>query len=164
MMCEMLSGHDSFALLTCTLILIGGSRPYEQHEREWVGSIGALYFVTDSTIFKRKDILFHHITSLWIMYMCVYHPYPAHVFLKISQTEWSTLFLILNNYATGRLLTISQFMFVTLFFRFRMVGLCPLYLNELTYMQAIPLVSLYGLNVYWFRLICKKVRSTLKRD
>jgi len=158
----MISGHDAFTLLTCTLILIGGYRPYEHTEKELVGSICALYFVTDSYIFKRKDMLIHHGASLWVTYMYVYHPYPQDIFLKISQVEWSTLFLILNNYATGRLLTMSHYMFVILFFKFRIVGLCPLYMNELTYMQSIPLVSLYGLNVYWFRLICKKIQSNCR--
>lgn len=155
--------HDAFSLLTCVLILIGGRRPYEIQERQIVGGIGALYFITDSAIFTKKDILIHHGISLWITYMCVYHPYPAHIFLTITNIEWSSLFLILNNYAKGRLLAFSQFMFVILFFKNRIVGLFPVYLKELTYMQAIPLVSLYMLNLYWFRLICKKVRSTLTR-
>ena len=153
--------NDALSTLSCILFLIEGYRPYHYTERLLVGAFGACYFALDIAFFTRKkDFIFHHGLAIWIMYASIFYPYSYDAFIKIANLEFSTLFLNLHHYVTGYYRTITQILFFLTFFKIRIVDFVPLlYDHELNYMQWLPLVSLYMLNLYWFRLICKKIIS-----
>ena len=157
--------NDVLSTITCMLFLIQGQRPYEYTERLLIGSFGAFYFAVDLLFFTRKkDFMLHHGLATWIIYTSIYDPYSEESLIKITNLEWSSLLLNLNNYVTGYTRTLVQCMFLIVFFKVRIVEFVPLlYDPTLTYMQWVPLVPLYGLNVYWFRLICKKALSTIRK-
>jgi hypothetical protein len=156
--------QDALSTITCILFLIEGHRPYDYKERLLIGTIGTCYFALDVAFFTRKkDFIFHHGIATCIVYVSINTPYSDDAFIKIANLEWSTLLLTLHNYVTGYYRTLTQIMFFLMFFKVRIVEFVPLlYDRRLTYMQWIPLVFLYGLNVYWFRLICKKAIMKIK--
>jgi hypothetical protein len=156
--------NDTLSTLSCILFLIQSHRPYDYTERLLIGSFGTFYFAVDIIFFTRKkDFIIHHGLATWIIYTSIYDPYSEDVMIKITNLEWSSLLLNLNNYVTGYTRTLVQCMFLIVFFKIRIIEFVPLlYDHTLTYMQWMPLISLYGLNVYWFRLICKKAISIIK--
>jgi hypothetical protein len=147
--------QDILCIISCTLFIV---EAYQPNVNIWVGGVAASYFVIDMLCFiKDTDMFFHHACALWLAFNVVYDPYPPEVLRTIANVEWSTLVLTMNNYLTGTWLTCSQVLFVIVFIKVRLIALFPLLFSRLTYLQWFPLVPLYGLNVYWFFKICKRI-------
>lgn len=151
--------QDFLCTCTCITFLIESFRPYDPTERFYVALGSTVYFITDLVLFKpTKDIILHHGFAIGVIYVACAWPYPHEVYRTISYFEWSTLMLVIMNYARGKALIIAQILFTLSFFNFRIYEVSRvLRLYPLTTIQYVPLLPLCTLNVYWFGIICKKL-------
>jgi hypothetical protein len=154
--------QDVLGIISGTLFLI---EAYQPTVNLWIGGVASSYFILDMIYFvKEPDLYLHHACALWFAFNVVYDPYPPEVLRTIANVEWSTLVLTLHNYLTGTWLLCSQVLFVVLFIKTRLIALFPLLFSRLTFLQWFPLVPFYGLNVYWFFTICKRIKTFSKSE
>ena len=139
--------------------------------------LGDLFFV------KKKDMLLHHILVLSMLeYMNINdnNTYINQLVSTILRTEISTVFLITNNLLNSVGIisdmivfkNINQFFFVTTFFYYRVYNYSYLILDKNIYNSLSiysrndfefykmygSICSFYILNLYWFIIICYRIR------
>jgi hypothetical protein len=119
----------------------------------------ATYFAIDFFTVK-PDMQLHHLLSLGVIYILFdeqNNPNYKELINLIINTEISTIFLTLTGYCNY-----FGIMFVPTFFKYRIYDY---YMNMdtiLSYTEQRPLLipviyGLFGLNLYWGALICKKM-------
>jgi len=173
----------SIALLT-TLCLLSYKVTNDVYILKVLPYIIFVYIFLDLSIAKGSTIL-HHIFSLNCCYNNIKYfvndTYHLH-FIPLFNTEITTVFLIIKLWMDGYtgkknalfnvLSGINEFLFLSLFFKFRIYDYYNLLQNSETYTiinhytsynlitnttAYIGLYGLYFINIYWFSIICKKL-------
>lgn len=128
------------------------------------------YFMYDLLFNKlNRDFIFHHIMILGSLVLYVLsEKYTFYVYILIM-TEISSIFLTLTHLANNNIIKkIYIVLFVITFFLIRLclVGITLLIIFRFeSYSDKVvllpPYISIYLLNLYWFRLIVKKAYTDL---
>jgi len=149
---------DCATVFIAILFLIEGHRRERYLEEKWASFfLGITYFVIDTVNYvETVDMIVHHALSIWICMYSVSNTASYEVLKAVTNTEWSTIPLVYLPYLTGRPKRITKYLFGILFLIFRIGGLFPLlYTDELSFLDRVPIVLLYILNVYWLLRILK---------
>ena len=125
---------------------------------------GMSYFGYDILYHKiPPDFIFHHIITGGFLIVSLTCPYSIATRIIICGAEWSTLVLNIIPYLPNSLQNRARLLFVLLFFKFRLLDWYFMFQEHtFLYVQIIPALALYSLNLYWFVIICKKMAKPLK--
>jgi len=142
------------------------------------------YFAFDFFICK-YEIKIHHISIMLLIYFNYNYNLPIVdsnvIMIPLYKTEISTIFYSLkiimknNTFFKKYFLHANDFLFLTTFVKFRIYDLYnevltnPLFYSQMrrytetifTKFFYIPLYCLYGLNIYWFLIMCKIVAKPI---
>lgn len=155
--------QDILSTITCGLALTNAYYPCLNRSMCYIYSFS--FFVYDSVLHNLKpDFLIHHTITSIILIVNIFFPLPQEMNNGFLKTEWSTIALNMLNYTPDRFKPVIQILFFMLFIKFRLINWYILFEEHtLLYVQLIPLLGLYTLNLYWFIVICKKLSAPLKK-
>jgi hypothetical protein len=109
------------------------------------------------------DFKLHHLITSSFTVVDFLYPYTPELRITLTRLEWSTLALNIIPYVPKKFQFGLQLLFFILFFKFRIFDWYIVFQEcTFSYIQIIPLLALYSLNLYWFVLICKKIAKPLK--
>lgn len=167
----------------CSLCLLACIQYHLQNASTWFRILPKLmgaYFVIDLPFTRQRDFQIHHATSIGILLYTYYYGVDPMQFETIwyhlLKTELSTFFLIFRYYLpkNTRIYVINNYVFYAVFTKVRIIDLyqnmigsnSQIYTVVQTYTPHNSLATglflsccytLYGLNVYWFTIMNRKL-------
>ena len=156
--------QDLLSTGTALIILYESYQPPTIYLNLIMAGVGMSYFGYDMLCNKlTSDYVVHHIITFGVLIVGLIYPYPVEALIIICGIEWSTLVLNTLPYLPKSLYNGVRLLFFISFCKCRLLDwYCMFQTYTFLYVQLIPILAMYSLNLYWFVLMCKKMAKPLK--
>ena len=149
---------------TALIILYESYQPLTIYHNLIMVGVGMSYFGYDILCNKlTSDYVIHHIVTFGVLTVGLIYPYSVESLIIICSIEWSTLVLNTIPFLPKKYTNMLYLLFFILFCKFRILDWYYMFqYHTFLYVQIIPILALYSLNLYWFVVMCKKIAKPLK--